>query len=174
MSDLEWRQTEWGYESAGYRIVGDEADASGSWRLEPIGPWSAHPDEDRITRHRTFEDAVLWAEQAERDQLRRMTAAGHFIVAALSLVMFVFVSQYIGSLLGLALVAVMLYLTLRSAGNGLGVVLQEAWGWTRPRSKRATVMERLVKALVGRVRRRQLSASRPAPGARVRELAPPR
>ena len=101
-----------------------------------------------------------------------MTAAGHFLVAAISLAMFVFLSQYIGSLLGLAMVAAMLYLTLRSAGNGLGVILQEAWGWTRPRSKGATVMERLVKALVTRIRRRQLAASSPPVDASVRELAP--
>lgn len=174
MSDLEWRQTEWGYESGGYRIVGDDMAAERPWRLEPIGSSGAHGRNDRVTRHRTFEDAASWAEQAERDHLRRMTAAGHFIVAVVSLALFVISSLYIGTLHGLGIVAVMLYLTLRAAGNGLGVVLQEAWGWTRPRSKRPTVMERSIGALVAGIRRRQLAASSPPDSAKVRELAPPR
>jgi hypothetical protein len=175
VSTLDWHQTKWGYECPGYRVVAESVGESQVWRLEHVGDYSSlDRGEVRVSVHRRFEDAVQWAEIDERDRLRRMVAFGHFLIAAVSLALFVLLAQFIGSLGGLALVAGAFYLTLRSVGNGLGVVLHEAWGWTRSgaRQPKPTIMERLVVALARRVRHRQLAATQLSGDAVIRELAP--
>jgi len=94
------------------------------------------------------------------------------LLAAAALVSFVVLSQFIGSLPGLLAVAATFYLTLRSIGNGLGVVLKEAWGWTRPHRQRLTPLERLVASVVQATRRRKLALVSRDEGP-VRTLAPP-
>ena len=172
MTDLSWRQSEWGYECAGYRIVCDDDDSK-PWRLESIPGGLRRPDFGRVTtRHRSREDAVSFAERLEEDHLRRTIAAVHFALAAAGLALFTVAAQFIGSLPGLLVVAAGFYLALRSLGNGLGVVLQEAWGWTRVGRQRSSLLERMVPALVTRWRRRRLAMYRFAPEERVRTLIP--
>ena len=174
MSDLDWRETSWGYECDGYRIVAEADDGVRRWRLEPYGAVAGWPgsEDGRVTLHRSFEEAVRWAERDEHEAVRRTVAFGHFLIAGISLILFVFLSQFIGTLTGLGRVAAAFYLTLRSAGNGLGAILDEAWGWTRPRSKKPTILERLVLGLARRNRRNRLAAMQSAAAAQVRELAP--
>lgn len=173
--ELEWRETDRGLECAGYRITPDGSDVTRPWRLEIIRtvPHGRSQYEFDGVAHRSRDDAMSWAEWAEGDYIRRITATGHFVLSAVAFSSFVVLTQFIGSLVGLLLVAGTLYVALRSLGNGLGVLLNDAWGWTRPGGPRSSLLEWIVSAAVERARRRHAVPATPEPLRSVRVLTPP-
>ncbi|MCP3974501.1 MAG: hypothetical protein GY720_08420 [bacterium] len=172
--DLEWRATNFGLECDGYRIVRGGTDAK-PWRL--VSTRVVFPGRSgryqHGTDHPSVEDAKRWAESAVRDDIRRITAAGHFSLSAVAFASFVGLSQFIGSLSGLLVVAGTLYVALRSFGNGIGALLNDAWGWTRLGRPRSSLLERIVSAIVRRARRRRAEVLLARPLRSVRELVPP-
>ena len=173
--ELDWRETSRGLECAGYRITRDGPDLSRPWRLEITRtvPHGRSQHEFDGVAHRSRADAVKWAEWAEDDHIRRITAGGHFILSAVAFSSFVVLTQFIGNLAGLLLVAGTLYITLRSLGNGFGVLLNDAWGWTRLGGQRSSLLEKSVSAVVKRARRRHGALATAQPLRSVRELNPP-
>lgn len=176
MSELKWRKTSRGLECAGYRVTRDGADIEKPWRLESVAasPYGPAKRDLGSTFHLSLDLAIRWAESAHHDHMRKVTAAGHFVVAAAAFFLFVVLTQFIGSMIGLLLVAAALYLALRSLGNGLGVLLNDAWGWTRLGRPRSSLLERVVPAIVKAAHTRRASLTSLEPSRSVRELAPPR
>ena len=173
VSKLDWSETSRGVECAGYRIVLDRSINERPWRLEVVGPWSRQDRTVAGTVHRSLDDAISWAEWTERDRIRRCIAATHFVLAAVASTLFVAFSQFIGSLGGLLLVAGALYVALRSIGNGLGVLLNDAWGWTRHGRSHSSALERIVPAAVSWLHIRRAALIPAEPLRSVRELPPP-
>lgn len=175
MSELDWRETGFGVECDGFRVVRDEADRAKPWRLEPTkaAPYRQSQRSPQVTTHRSRDEAIRWAESAQREHIRRVVAAGHFGVAASAFASFVLLSQFIGSMGGLLLVAATLYVALRSFGNGIGVLLNDAWGWTRLGRQQSSLLERVVPAVLKWARRRRAALASGEPLRSVRELTPP-
>lgn len=173
MAELDWRETSQGIECDGYCIVRDGLISERPWRLEAVGPLRRRRRSLAGTAHRSLDDAVNWAKWTERDRIRRRLAVGHFVLAAVAFTSFVVSSQFIGSLGGLLLVATTLYLALRSLGNGLGVLLNDAWGWTRHGRSRSSLLERIVPAAVEWIDDRRAALVPAEPPKSVRELTPP-
>lgn len=175
MTELIWREISGGLECASYRVTRDGADPTRPWRLEPTRrPPLGRPGRNLGgTAHRSVDEAIRWAESAQRDRFRRAVATSHFLVAGAALTSFVVSSQFIGDLGGLLLVAASLYLALRSFGNGLGVLLNDAWGWTRHGPSHSSLLEYAVPKCVNWLQARRAALMPAEPMKSVRELAPP-
>lgn len=158
---LAWQETAEGYRSAGYQLTAPEVD--GRWRL--LSPGSIRAIQSRqpqvATSHRSSEDAMAWAEFLEKEEIERIAFKMHTALAITALVAFTVMADAIGSLLGLALVSVSFYVTLRSGANAVGIFLQDAWGWTRPGASRLGILERWVLSSARRRRRRALTSIPP-------------
>ncbi len=167
MDSLDWRDDRDGYICQGYRLVA-RPDAS-CWRLYSPGSNRAigagRPP--AVTDHRTAHEAMVWAHQLESEETRRAAVGIHFSTSGIALVAFVVLANEIGSLHGLALVSVAFYLTLRSAANGIGLLLKDAWGWTRLGVQRSTLLERWVQRAATRRRRRALASVESAGSVRL-------
>lgn len=169
---LAWRSTEDGYVADGYWLVAPSL-GEGAWTLRASSMNGRRPGPVVVTTHDSARDAMHWAVQLERGNLRWLSTRIHFAISIAALVLFVVAAEEIGTLLGLGLVAAALYLTLRSAANGVGLVLQDAWGWTRPGQHRASLLERVVDSIAIAVRRRSLRQPSSGPETRaVRPLEP--
>ncbi len=175
MKELVWSETSGGLECDGYRIRRGGADHSRPWLLEPtrMALFGRYRDISYGSSHRSVDEAIRSAESAERNEFRRAVAAGHFVLAAAALSSFVVSSQAIGSLGGLLLVAATLYVALRSLGNGIGVLLNDAWGWTRLGRAHSSLLERFIPVAVSWIRRRRTALDATASPRSVRELSPP-
>lgn len=169
MQALDWQETAQGYRCPGYSLT-----VSGRcWRLAAPGSavsiQSGEPP--AVSVHRSADEAMAWAEHLEIEELDRIGVRLHAAVAAAALVALIVLAEAIGSLLGLTLVAAAFYVTLRSAANAIGLLLRDAWGWTRPGPSRLGVLERLVGA-AARLRRARMLKSVAATAATVRPLDP--
>jgi len=168
---LQWHDRDGRLVAAGYEItrIGD-----GSWRLEAPGAVFRRPAraEPLFTEHGSVEEAKAWASFSESDAIRRLTAVLHLAVALAALVAFVLLANEIGSLIGLGLLCVAFYVMLRSAANGTGLFLQDAWGWTRLGPPRTSLLERGVAALGIRFRSRWLQVVEPEAASAVVPLDP--
>lgn len=171
MHRLAWRQTDDGYVCNGYRLFG--GGGAMSWILHAPGSNGAirRNDPPIATSHPSATDAMAWAQQLERDEVNRLQILTHFSISAVSLVGFVLLANVIGSLAGLVAVATAFYAMLRSAANGVGLLLNDAWGWTRSGPSRLSLMERVVARLASGQRRRALNQTDTADVVRVLEPA---
>jgi hypothetical protein len=162
MSDLEWRETAGGYESGAYRIDPDPSRFPAGWCLE-VAPAGDVTGAVETSRHRTLADAMTRAGTIERERFRRARVRGHAVVGSVSLFLFMLLMPAVRSLETFAAAMVVLWIALRSLSNSLGVALGDAWQWAQDGGApdRVTRTDRLVVALMDRLRRMQRAAIEP-------------
>lgn len=170
MHELLWSEDEDGFVAPGYRIRRLD---NGRWRVEAPGSIGAirAGSPPQTSPHRSAKEAMLQADQIEISELRRVAVFMHFSIALAALVTAI-LSSAIESLLGFAMLSIAVYVSLRSAANGLGLMLNDAWGWTRLSGpQRSSFLERRVYSAASRRRLRALrSIDRRASS--VRTLSP--
>lgn len=157
MGRLRWHDRDGAFVAEGYLLT---LLSDNTWRLESPGAILGKPSQAQplVTSHRSAKEAMAWAAFSESEATRRLAAGLHFALSLAALIAFVALSAEIGTLLGLALLSVAFYVMLRSAANGIGLRLHDAWGWTRLGRQQTSLLERSVSAFAERIRSRWLEA----------------
>jgi hypothetical protein len=132
MTELTWRRTAAGFEGGHYRICLEDGRKPRSWRLEV-----ACMDGDAVSRwvvtsiHGTRREAAAVAEGLERTRRKHARVTGHGVVGVVAAAAFAMVSGAITSPGAFVVAMVALFTSLRSFAAAVGVIFEDAWGWSR-------------------------------------------
>lgn len=95
-------------------------------------------------------DAGVWI--AQRERVRTMRVQRHLAVAFLAGLGCVFVAPFVGTLVGLTLMSMLVYVVLDSLARAMDAHRGFLWGWLYAEPKRTTrfdwVMDRIVQHVV--------------------------
>lgn len=97
----------------------------------------------------TIPDARAWITQRER--VRAMRVQRYLAVALLAALGCVFVAPFVDTLVGLALISILIYMLLDSLAKAMDAHRGFLWGWLYEEPKRTTRFDRVVDRAVQRL-----------------------
>lgn len=174
MSDLEWVEAEDGYQSDSYRVRRISGRSQPCWRLEIAARVpSSGSAVVTASMHDTLRAAFARAEDIERERARHDLHVGHLVIGLGAGLVFAVMAPFVGSVATFVAALVLLWLSLRSLSNAVGVLLGDAWGWPRDRGEvaRVTWSDHAAIWLARQLGTRAVAGDQPE--AMVRVLQPP-
>ena len=97
----------------------------------------------------TITDAGVWI--AEREGVRTLRVHRHLAVAFLAGLGLVFGAPFFDTLLGLALISILVFVVLDALAKAMDAHRGFLWGWLYPEPKQSTQLDRFVNRIIHRV-----------------------
>ena len=117
-------------------------------------------------------DGRVW--MAERERVRTQRVQRHLAIASLAGLGLTFVIPYLGSLLGIMVFSLLVFLVLDALAKAMDAYLGYMWGWLYGEPERTTRLDRVVhdtvQRLVSAQVRRRATATVDDPPVRVRPI----
>ena len=176
MTDLNWRESPDGYESAGYRILRPDGPSRPQWRLERINGLdpAMTARSPTMSFHHSLREAKYRACRDENERIRRARTTGHVVVGMAASLAYIAVSSTTLALSPSGFVAAMalFYVAVASFVDAIEAWSWDGWGWDERVSEGLRWSDRRLLGLVERWHRRSLAAGKAYPLPAVLTLPP--
>jgi len=132
MTDIAWVQVADGYDGGIYRIRRAQGPATGGWRLEVVGKSREAGNGWVVTStHTATREALAAAGELEAARRRRARVSGNVAAGVVACAAFAAVSGSVSSIGSFVIAMLAIFVALRSFAAAVGVLLADAWGWSR-------------------------------------------